>query len=107
MAGTPQGRAGPPFPPSSCGHRSQARILGGLLVAYLNLDEVIRIIREEDEPKQVMMAKWSLTDNQAEAILNMRLRNLRKLEEFEIRKEFDELSSEKAEIEGLLASDEK
>lgn len=82
-------------------------ILGGLLVAYLNLDEVIRIIREEDEPKQVMMAKWSLTDNQAEAILNMRLRNLRKLEEFEIRKEFDELSNEKAEIEGLLASDEK
>ncbi len=82
-------------------------ILGGLLVAYLNLDEVIRIIREEDEPKQVMMANWSLTDNQAEAILNMRLRNLRKLEEFEIRKEFDELSSEKAEIEGLLASDEK
>ncbi|CAN7306655.1 DNA topoisomerase IV subunit A [Agrobacterium tumefaciens] len=82
-------------------------ILGGLLVAYLNLDEVIRIIREEDEPKQVMMAKWSLTDNQAEAILNMRLRNLRKLEEFEIRKEFDELSSEKAEIEGLLASDDK
>ncbi|MDZ7927869.1 MAG: DNA topoisomerase IV subunit A [Agrobacterium sp.] len=82
-------------------------ILGGLLVAYLNLDEVIRIIREEDEPKQVMMAKWSLTDNQAEAILNMRLRNLRKLEEVEIRKEFAELSSEKAEIEGLLASDEK
>ncbi|KWT86428.1 DNA topoisomerase IV subunit A [Agrobacterium tumefaciens str. B6] len=82
-------------------------ILGGLLVAYLNLDEGIRIIREEDEPKQVMMAKWSLTDNQAEAILNMRLRNLRKLEEFEIRKEFDELSSEKAEIESLLASDEK
>ncbi|QCL93491.1 DNA topoisomerase IV subunit A [Agrobacterium tumefaciens] len=82
-------------------------ILGGLLVAYLNLDEVIRIIREEDEPKQVMMAKWSLTDNQAEAILNMRLRNLRKLEEFEIRKEFDDLSNEKAEIEALLASDEK
>ncbi|SCY05911.1 DNA topoisomerase IV subunit A [Rhizobium sp. NFACC06-2] len=82
-------------------------ILGGLLVAYLNLDEVIRIIREEDEPKQVMMAKWSLTDNQAEAILNMRLRNLRKLEEFEIRKEFDDLSNEKAEIEGLLASDDK
>jgi topoisomerase-4 subunit A len=82
-------------------------ILGGLLVAYLNLDEVIRIIREEDEPKQVMMAKWSLTDNQAEAILNMRLRNLRKLEEFEIRKEFDELSNEKAEIEGLIASDDK
>ncbi len=82
-------------------------ILGGLLIAYLNLDEVIRIIREEDEPKQVMMAKWSLTDNQAEAILNMRLRNLRKLEEVEIRKEFADLSSEKAEIEGLLASDDK
>ncbi|EGL64988.1 DNA topoisomerase IV subunit A [Agrobacterium sp. ATCC 31749] len=82
-------------------------ILGGLLVAYLNLDEVIRIIREEDEPKQVMMARWSLTDNQAEAILNMRLRNLRKLEEFEIRKEHDDLSKEKSEIEGLLASDDK
>ncbi|MCZ7860512.1 DNA topoisomerase IV subunit A [Agrobacterium salinitolerans] len=82
-------------------------ILGGLLVAYLNIDEVIRIIREEDEPKQVMMAKWSLTDLQAESILNMRLRNLRKLEEFEIRKEFDELSNEKAEIEALIASDDK
>ena len=56
-------------------------ILAGYLIAYLNIDEVIRIIREEDEPKQVMMARWSLTDNQAEAILNMRLRALRKLEE--------------------------
>ncbi len=82
-------------------------ILGGLLIAYLNLDEVIRIIREEDEPKQVMVAKWSLTDLQAESILNMRLRNLRKLEEFEIRKEFDELTNEKAEIEALIASDDK
>ncbi|KAF1855594.1 hypothetical protein Lal_00000717 [Lupinus albus] len=82
-------------------------ILGGLLIAYLNLDEVIRIIREEDEPKPVMVAKWDLTDVQVEAILNMRLRNLRKLEEFEIRKEFDELSQEKADIEALLASDEK
>src|SRR5690606_40438506 len=62
-------------------------ILGGYLIAYLNLDEVIRIIREEDEPKPVMMAKWELTDLQAESILNMRLRSLRKLEEFEIRKE--------------------
>ena len=70
-------------------------ILGGYLIAYLNIDEVIRIIREEDEPKQVMMARWSLTDIQAEAILNMRLRALRKLEEFEIRKEFDGLSTEK------------
>ncbi|MCB5203291.1 DNA topoisomerase IV subunit A [Neorhizobium sp. T786] len=82
-------------------------ILGGLLIAYLNLDEVIRIIREEDEPKPVMVAKWDLTEIQVEAILNMRLRNLRKLEEFEIRKEFDELTQEKADIETLLASDEK
>ena len=68
---------------------------------------MIRIIREEDEPKQVMMARWSLTDTQAEAILNMRLRALRKLEEFEIRKEFDALSAEKAGIEALLASEAK
>ncbi|MGO7182836.1 DNA topoisomerase IV subunit A [Rhizobium brockwellii] len=82
-------------------------ILSGLLVAYLNIDEVIRIIREEDEPKPVMMARWDLTDNQVEAILNMRLRALRKLEEFEIRKEFDELTKEKGEIETLLSSDDK
>ncbi len=82
-------------------------ILGGLLIAYLNIDEVIRIIREEDEPKPVMMARWDLTDNQVEAILNMRLRALRKLEEFEIRKEHDELTREKTDIEALLASDEK
>ncbi|MBA1350361.1 DNA topoisomerase IV subunit A [Rhizobium sp. WYCCWR 11146] len=82
-------------------------ILSGLLVAYLNIDEVIRIIREEDEPKPVMMARWDLTDNQVEAILNMRLRALRKLEEFEIRKEFAELTKEKGEIEALLASDDK
>ena len=82
-------------------------ILGGYLIAYLNIDEVIRIIREEDEPKQVMMARWDLTDVQAEAILNMRLRALRKLEEFEIRKEFDGLTAEKGQIEQLLASDAK
>jgi topoisomerase-4 subunit A len=82
-------------------------ILGGYLIAYLNIDEVIRIIREEDEPKQVMMARWDLTDTQAEAILNMRLRALRKLEEFEIRKEFDGLSAEKSQIEALLASEAK
>jgi len=82
-------------------------ILGGYLVAYLNLDEVIRIIREEDEPKTSLMETFSLTDVQAEAILNMRLRSLRKLEEFEIRTEFDNLSKEKAEIEALLSSDEK
>jgi topoisomerase-4 subunit A len=82
-------------------------VLGGLLIAYLNIDEVIRIIREEDEPKQVMMARWDLSDVQAEAILNMRLRSLRKLEEFEIRKEFDALSTEKSQIEELLASEAK
>ncbi|APH72838.1 DNA topoisomerase IV subunit A [Aquibium oceanicum] len=82
-------------------------ILGGYLIAYLNIDEVIRIIREEDEPKQVMMARWDLTDTQAEAILNLRLRALRKLEEFEIRKEFDNLTAEKSQIEALLASDAK
>ncbi|MBX3582474.1 MAG: DNA topoisomerase IV subunit A [Rhizobiaceae bacterium] len=82
-------------------------ILGGYLIAYLNIDEVIRIIREEDEPKRVMMARWELTDTQAEAILNMRLRALRKLEEIEIRKEFDALSDEKKQIEALLASEAK
>jgi topoisomerase-4 subunit A len=82
-------------------------ILGGLLVAYLNIDEVIKIIREEDHPKAVMMERFSLTDLQAESILNMRLRSLRKLEEFEIRKEFEALEAEKAEIEELLGSEEK
>jgi topoisomerase-4 subunit A len=82
-------------------------ILGGYLVAYLNLDEVIRIIREEDEPKQVLMERFTLTDLQAESILNMRLRSLRKLEEFEIRTEFEALSAEKQQIETLLASPEK
>lgn len=82
-------------------------ILSGFLVAYLNLDEVIRIIREEDEPKQELMRAFSLTDMQAESILNMRLRSLRKLEEFEIRKEFDNLTIEKAKLEELLASGTK
>jgi topoisomerase IV subunit A len=82
-------------------------ILGGLLIAYLNLDEVIRIIREEDEPKEVLIATFTLTDLQAESILNMRLRHLRRLEEMEIRREFDELTEEKAKIEGLLSSDVK
>jgi len=82
-------------------------ILGGFLIAYLNIDEIIAIIREEDEPKPVMMERFGLTDNQTEAILNMRLRSLRKLEEFEIRKEFDGLTKEKTDIELLLASDEK
>lgn len=74
---------------------NRLEILSGYLIAYLNLDEIIRIIREEDEPKAVMMTAFSLTDNQAEAILNMKLRSLRKLEETEIKNEFDELSEEK------------
>ena len=79
-------------------------ILRGYLIAYLNLDEVIKIIREEDEPKKSLIASFSLTDNQAEAILNMRLRSLRRLEEVEIRKEYDSLKIEEAELNGLLQS---
>ena len=82
-------------------------VLGGLLIAYLNLDEVIRIIRTEDEPKPIMIKKWKLTDVQVESILNMRLRSLRKLEEFEIRGEHDELSKEQKELNSLLKSNEK
>jgi topoisomerase-4 subunit A len=80
-------------------------VLGGYLVAYLNLDEVIRIIRTEDEPKVVLMATFSLTDVQADAILNMRLRNLRKLEEMEIRSEDKELRTERKELQVLLGSE--
>ena len=79
-------------------------LLDGYLVAYLNLDRVIEIIRIEDEPKQVMIAEFGLTDRQAEAILNMRLRSLRRLEEFEIRKERDALAKERAGLEALLES---
>ncbi len=78
-------------------------LLGGYLVAYLNLDEVIRIIREEDEPKAVLMATFHLTDRQAEAILNMRLRSLRKLEEMEIRREEAALKLEADDLRLLLA----
>jgi topoisomerase-4 subunit A len=81
-------------------------VLGGYLIAYLNIDEVIAIIRNEDEPKAVLISRFDLNDVQAEAILNMRLRALRKLEEFEIRKEHDALSEEKAGLEALLGSDE-
>lgn len=86
---------------------ARLEILSGYLIAYLNLDEIIRVIREEDEPKAYMIKEFSLTDNQAEAILNMKLRNLRKLEETEIQKEFDELSAEKSEIEILLSDEPK
>ncbi len=82
-------------------------VLGGYLVAYLNLDEVIRIIREEDEPKKELMRTFNLTDVQAEAILNMRLRSLRKLEEMEIRTEHESLQAEQAELKDLLKSDKK
>ena len=81
-------------------------ILGGYLIAYLNLDKVIKIIREEDEPKPVLMKTFKLTDVQADAILNMRLRNLRKLEEMEIRKENKDLAEEKGTIEKLLRSED-
>ncbi|EGX99528.1 DNA topoisomerase IV subunit A [Nitrospirillum viridazoti Y2] len=82
-------------------------VLGGYLIAYLNLDEVIRIIREEDEPKAELMRAFGLTDVQAEAILNMRLRSLRKLEEMEIRKEHDSLTAERSELLSLLDDDGK
>ncbi|CAI3941329.1 DNA gyrase/topoisomerase IV [Commensalibacter communis] len=77
-------------------------ILQGLLAVYLNLDEVIRIIREEDEVKTVLMQTFKLTDLQAESILNMRLRSLRRLEEDAIRHEYDELSAEKEALNALL-----
>jgi len=77
-------------------------MLDGYLVAYLNLDEVIRIIREDDDPKAVMMRKWKLSDLQAEAILNMRLRALRKLEEITIREEHKALTAERKDLKGLM-----
>lgn len=78
-------------------------ILHGFQVAYLNIDEVIRLIREEDDPKPIMMERWNLTDLQTEAILNMKLRNLRKLEEIEIQREISELSEQKKALESLLS----
>jgi topoisomerase IV subunit A len=81
-------------------------ILGGFLIAYLNLDEVIRIIRYEDEPKAELMKAFKLSDRQTEAILNMRLRSLRKLEEMEIKTEDKNLKAERKELKALLASDD-
>ncbi|MBR1601388.1 MAG: DNA topoisomerase IV subunit A, partial [Alphaproteobacteria bacterium] len=86
---------------------ARLEILEGYLAAYLNLDEVIRIIREEDEPKVVLMTTFKLTDNQAEAILNMKLRNLRRLDEEQIRAEFNELKEEKSGLEILVNSEDK
>ncbi len=80
-------------------------LLEGYIIAFLNLDRVIAIIRTEDEPKPVMMAEFELTDRQAEAILNMRLRALRKLEEMELRKERDALAKEQGELQALLSSE--
>ncbi len=80
-------------------------VLEGYLVAFLNLDRVIEIIRTEDEPKPVMMAEFDLSEVQAEAILNMRLRALRKLEEMALRKEHEALLVERAELEDLLESE--
>jgi len=82
-------------------------VLAGYIIAYLNLDEVIRIIREEDDAKASLMATFELTDVQAEAILNMRLRSLRKLEEMELRKEHADLTTEKGHLEALLASEKR
>jgi topoisomerase-4 subunit A len=79
-------------------------VLGGYLIAYLNLDKVIKIIRNEDEPKPVLMKTFKLTDVQAEAILNMRLRNLRKLEEMEIRAEDKALREERTKLKALIGS---
>jgi topoisomerase-4 subunit A len=82
-------------------------LVRGYIIAFLNLDRVIEIIRTEDEPKPVMMAEFELTDRQAEAILNMRLRSLRKLEEMQLRKEQDELLAEQDDLTKLLESPAK
>ncbi|WBQ11612.1 DNA topoisomerase IV subunit A [Hyphomonadaceae bacterium ML37] len=80
-------------------------VLAGYIIAFLNLDEVIRIIREEDEPRPVLMAAFSLTERQAEAILNMRLRSLRKLEEMTLRAEADTLGGERSALQELIADE--
>ncbi len=82
-------------------------ILEGLLIAYLNIDEVIEIIRTEDKPKQELMSRFGLTDVQAESILELKLRHLAKLEEMRIKGEQDELEAERKKLEGLLSSDRK
>ena len=80
-------------------------VLDGLLVAFLDIDEVIAIIREEERPRQALMSRFGLTDVQAEAILNLRLRNLARLEEVKIRAEQSELAGESSRLEGILESD--
>jgi topoisomerase-4 subunit A len=82
-------------------------VLRGLVIVYVNLDEVIHIIREADDPKAEMMARWGLTDVQVEAILNMRLRSLRRLEEVALTKELESLGAEASGLEALLGSDKR
>ena len=82
-------------------------VLDGYLIVYLNIDKVIKIIREKDEPKPALMKAFKLTDVQAEAILNMRLRSLRKLEEMEIKREHESLTKERKELKALLGSEDK
>jgi len=82
-------------------------ILAGYMIVYLNLDEVIRIVREEDNPKASLMATFDLNETQADAVLNMRLRSLRRLEEFEIKKEIGGLEAEQAELTDLVADEAK
>ena len=84
---------------------ARLEVLAGYLIGFANLDEIIRIIREEDEPKATMMSRWEMSDNQAEAILNMRLRALRRLEEAEIEKEHRSLKSEQKELSRLLKTE--
>ncbi|EGR2081811.1 DNA topoisomerase IV subunit A [Vibrio cholerae] len=86
---------------------ARLHILQGLLIAYLNLDEVIEIIRNEDDPKAVLMARFDLTDLQADAILDTKLRHLAKLEEMKIRGEQDELEKERKKLEELLGSERR
>jgi len=86
---------------------ARLHILEGLMIAFLNLDEVIAIIRYEDEPKQELMKRFALSDKQAEAILDLKLRHLAKLEEMKIKGEQDELSKEKEQLELLLGSDRR
>ena len=81
-------------------------MLEGYIIVFLNLDEVIRIIREDDHPKQALMSRFELTDNQATAILDMRLRSLRRLEEMELRRERDALIEEQEGLHALMASEE-
>lgn len=83
---------------------ARLELVEGYIIAFLNLDRIIEIIRTEDEPKAVMMAEFNLTDRQAEAILNMRLRSLRKLEEMQLRQEHAELLKEQEELHKLLES---